>query len=345
MVTVSRTKTSLREVARLAGVSVSTASRVLSGSTHPVGAATKARVLAAAEQLSFAPNRLARALVTARSQTIAALVHDTSDPYFGEILRGLEDVIGANGYSLLVASSDRDPERELDYVRAFQSYQVDGIVFCASAIVDAGYVARLWEVLSSYQRRGGVVVTLSEHPFPVAGARVDNQKTAQLATEHLLGMGHRRIAFISGPQHLAVSQRRLEGYLLALERAGMATDPALITPGDFSLRGGREAVGQVLAGEATALVAANDMLALGAIRGLLDRGVSVPSQVSVVGIDDLTIAEYGPVPLTTVRVPTVELGRQGGRLVLGGLSGASPETLTMSPTLVVRASTAPPPSR
>lgn len=337
-------RTSLRDVARLAGVSVSTASRVLSGSAHPVGATTRARVMAAAERLRFAPNRLARALVTARSQTIAALVHDIADPYFGEILRGIEDAIGESGYSLLVASSDRDPSCELDYVRAFQSFQVDAIVFAASAIMDPGYLARLWDVLGSYRSRGGVVVTLSEHHYPAVGVRVDNQQASAMAMEYLVGLGHRRIGYISGPAQLAVSERRLAGYRQGLERAGLSYDSSLVAPGDFSLRGGRVAAEQLLQGGTTAILAANDMLAIGAIRELVDRGVAVPTELSVVGIDDLAIAEYGPVPLTSIRVPTTELGRQGGRLVLKLLGGGQADNVVLPPELIIRQSAGPPPA-
>ena len=340
-------RTSLRDVARLAGVSTSTASRVLSGSSHPVGEGTRRRVLAAAEQLSFAPNRLARALVTARSLTIAALVHDIADPYFGEILGGLEDVIGRSGYSLLVASSLRDPARELAYIEAFQAYQVDAIVFAASGMTDPGYVANLSALLDPYRRRGGVVVALSEHRYPAPSVRVGNYEAAELAVAHLVGLGHRRIGFIGGPAGLSVSERRLAGYRNGLEVAGLDLDPELVVEGDFSLEGGRAAVGLLVERGVTAVIGANDMLAIGAIRELAELGVLVPGNVSVVGINNVVIAEYGPVPLTTVQAPTTELGRRGGQLVLDLLEKGNDlredETdVVLSPRLIIRKSSGPP---
>jgi LacI family transcriptional regulator len=341
-------RTSLRDVARLAGVSTSTASRVLSGSSHPVGEVTRRRVMAAAEQLNFAPNRLARALVTARSLTIAALVHDIADPYFGEILGGLEDVIGTSGYSLLVASSLRDAAKELAYIEAFQAYQVDAIVFAASGLTDQGYVANLSALLDPYRRRGGVVVALSEHRYPAPSVRVDNYEAAELAVTHLVGLGHRRIGFIGGPAELSVSERRLAGYRKGLDAAGLDL-AELVVDGDFSLEGGRASVGALIERGATAVIGANDMLAIGAIRELAEVGVLVPADVSVVGINNVVMAEYGPVPLTTVEVPTTELGRRGGQMVLAllekGKDRQEDETdIVLSPRLIIRKSSGPPPA-
>jgi len=340
-------RTSLRDVARLAGVSTSTASRVLSGSSHPVGEGTRRRVVAAAEQLNFAPNRLARALVTARSLTIAALVHDIADPYFGEILGGLEDVIGRSGYSLLVASSLRDAAKELAYIEAFQAYQVDAIVFAASGLTDQGYVANLSALLDPYRRRGGVVVALSEHRYPAPSVRVDNYEAAELAVAHLAGLGHRRIGFIGGPAELSVSERRLAGYRKGLDAAGLDPAPGLVVGGDFSLEGGRASVGALIERGATAVIGANDMLAIGAIRELAEVGILVPADVSVVGINNVVMAEYGPVPLTTVEVPTTELGRRGGQMVLALLEKGKDRQeektdIVLSPRLIIRKSSGPP---
>lgn len=340
-------RTSLRDVARLAGVSTSTASRVLSGSSHPVGEGTRRRVLAAAEQLNFAPNRLARALVTARSLTIAALVHDIADPYFAEILGGLEDVIGRSGYSLLVASSRRDPAKELAYVEAFQAYQVDAIVFAASGLIDPNHIADLATVLDPYRRRGGVVVALSEHRYQAPSVRVGNFEASRLAVAHLVGLGHRQIGFIGGPAELSVSERRLAGYRDGLGVAGLDPDSGLVVGGDFSLEGGRAAAGQLIGRGVTAVIGANDMLAIGAIRELAELGARVPADVSVVGINNVGMAEYGPVPLTTVQVPTAELGRRGGELVLALLERKDdqPEEvmdIVLSPQLIIRESSGPP---
>jgi LacI family transcriptional regulator len=335
---------SLRDVARLAGVSPSTASRVVSGSDHPVSAESRARVLEAAQRLSFHPNRVARALATARTQTIGVIVHDTADPYFAQIIRGLEDVVGEHDHALFVASSDRDPETELACIRAFQSHQVDAIVLAASGIDQPEHITDVARLLDLFINRGGSVVSLSENPYPSPGIRIDNHGVTAMATQHLIDLGHQRISFLAGPHELFVSKVRLDGYRSALSWAGIPFDPNLIFDGYFTLQGGREASRQVVAvGDVTGIVAANDLAAVGALRGLAEQGVGVPDDISVIGINDITLTEYAPVPLTTVHVDLTELGRKGAHLVMTLLSGGKPESALMPHWLIPRQSTSPPP--
>jgi LacI family transcriptional regulator len=337
--------TSLRDVARTAGVSVSTASRVLSGSSHPVSEATRTRVLATADRMGFEPNRVARALATARSQTIGVVVHDVSDPYFAEIVRGLEDVAGARDHALFVSSSDRDPDKELALVRAFVANRVDAIVLAASGLTDARYLSQATSVLDRFESRGGVVVSLSQHPYPAPRVTFDNRGGAEAITRHLLELGHRRIAYLSGPPELVVSSIRLAGVRAALEAGGVDLDESLVECGWFSMEGGAEATGRLLArGRPTALLAGNDLMAIGALRRLLDEGLRVPQDVSVAGFDDIEFAAYASVPLTTVHVPLTRLGRLGAQLVLDLLAGNRPTELpSVGAEVVVRASTGPAP--
>lgn len=340
--TASERLTSLRDVARTAGVSVSTASRVLSGSSHPVSATARSRVLDAAERLGFEPNRLARALATARSQTIGVMVHDVSDPYFAEIIRGLEDVAGARDHALFVTSSDRDPDKELALVRALMSHRVDAMILVASGLNNPGYVTELGQLLGRYRALGGVVVTMSEHSYQAPRVVIDNRRAMQSVVQHLVDLGHTSIAYLTGPPELAVSEARLDGYRLALEEAGIAFDEALVACGWFSMEGGAEATEALLAGEPTAMLAANDLMAIGALRRLLDLGRSVPDEVSVAGVDDIEFAAYASVPLTTVRIELAEFGRRGAELAFQLLDGEAPSSpVEMEHELVVRASTGP----
>lgn len=333
---------SLRDVAGRAGVSVSTASRVLSGSTHPVSDATRQRVLAAADELGFAPNRLARALATARSQTIGVVVHDVSDPYFAGIVRGLEDVAGTRDHALFVSSSDRDMDKEMAVLTAFVANQVDAIVLAASGLAIPEYVAAMSTILARFESLGGVVVTLSEHSYQSARVVFDNRGATALIVDHLVELGHHRIAYVAGPDELNVTAVRLEGYRQGLEAAGLDYDDDLVISGNFSLQGGGEAATRLVERGATAILAANDMMAIGALRSLLDQGISVPDDISVAGYDDIEFAAYAPVPLTTVRIPLTEYGRLGARLVLDLLSGQVPdEPPEVHPELIVRASTGP----
>jgi LacI family transcriptional regulator len=309
----------------------------MSGSSHPVSELTRQRVLSAADRLAFEPNRLARALVTARSQTIGVIVHDISDPYFGDIVKGLEDGLEADDYRLFVASSVRDPEKELNYVRAFQAHQVDAIVFAASSITDPGYTETVSGLMRRFQARGGVVVTLSDHV--VGGHRVlfDNRRAVSDMVRYLVDKGHRKIGYIGGPSELEVSRVRLEGYASAVDEHGIDVGPEHVVEGGFTVTGGGAAIAELLARvELTAVLAANDLMAIGAMRHLLDSKVEVPDDVSVAGLDDIAIAEYGPVPLTTMRVPTYEIGRQGAAILLEALGGGEPEDVQVAGDIVER---------
>jgi LacI family transcriptional regulator len=326
----------------MAGVSVATASRVMSGSNHPVSAKTRQRVLSAADRLSFEPNRLARALVTARSQTVGVIVHDISDPYFGEIVKGLEDGLHAEEYRLFVASSDRDPVKELDYVRAFHAHQVDAIVFAASSLTDPSYAETLEALSARFRARGGVVVVLSDHVLEGPRVRFDNRRAVADMLSYLVGRGHRKVAYISGPPELLVSRVRLSGFTAAVAEFGLATGPEYIANGGFTVTGGGAAMHQLLQNvDVTAVIAASDLMAIGAMRQLLATGVAVPTDMSVAGLDDIPIAEYGPVPLTTMRVPTYEIGQKGASLLLEALAGGLPDDVVLHGEIIERESVAP----
>jgi LacI family transcriptional regulator len=334
-------ETSLRHVAWLAGVSVATASRVMSGSTHPVSERTRQRVLAAADSLSFEPNRLARALVTARSQTVGVIVHDISDPYFGDIVKGLEDGMHPEEYRLFVASSERDADKELGYVRAFQAHQVDAIIFAASSLRDSGYIEALRRLAGRFQARGGVIVLLSDHVLEGPRVIFDNHRAVNDMVRYLATRGHRRIGYIGGPPELEVSRVRLGGFNFAVTELGLEAGPDHIADGRFTVTGGGSAVAELVEkAEVTAVLAANDLMAIGAMRYLLTAGIRVPADVSVAGLDDIAIAEYGPVPLTTMRVPTYEIGRKGALLLLEALGGREPTDVRVTGEIIERNSVA-----
>jgi LacI family transcriptional regulator len=292
----------------------------MSGSNHPVNEMTRQRVLSAAARLSFEPNRLARALVTARSQTVGVIVHDISDPYFGDIVKGLEDGLHVDDYRLFVASSDRDPEKELSYVRAFHAHQVDAIVFAASSLTEPAYVRALRDLAGRFRARGGVIVVLSDHLLEAPKVHFDNHRAAVEMVRYLAARGHRNIGYISGPPDLEVSRVREAGFRAAVSELDLPTSPHHITSGHFTFTGGGAAMAELVDHvEVTAVLAANDLMAIGAMRQLLASGLSVPNDVSVAGLDDILLAEYGPVPLTTMRIPTYRIGREGASLVLQAL--------------------------
>lgn len=333
---------SLRDVAASAGVSVSTASRVLSGSSHPVSESTRKLVLDTADRLGFEPNRVARALATARTQTIGVVVHDISDPYFAEIVRGLEDVAGPSDHAIFVASANRDLADELALIKAFAANRVDAIALVASGVRDDEYEREVTRLLARFEERGGVVVKLSEHPYPAPGVRYDNIAGMTAVVEHLVELGHTRIGHISGPPQLLVSEQRSEGYRRALIAAGIEVDPHLDECGWFSMDGGAQAIDSLMGrASPTAVAAGNDLMAIGAMRHLLDSGLRVPDDVSVAGFDDIEFSSYASVPLTTVHVPLRDLGRIGAGQILALVGGesAAVEDAVAPVNLVTRSST------
>jgi LacI family transcriptional regulator len=341
----------LTQVAARAGVSLATASRVLNPhSTHPVGEATRARVLAAAEELNYSSNALARGLVMRRSNTVAVLVHDIRDPYFSESARAIADAANAAGYLTMICNSYRDPATELRYVELIQSQRVAGVHFVGGGFENREYRRALRRHIDAIRGYGGQVVALGPRAERIPGEVPDNRGGARLATEHLLELGHERIAFIDGPRGLRTSAERRTGYLEALQAAGIAEDPRLICEGDYREQGGAAAARELIERRTpfTAIFASTDLMATGALQVLAADGLRVPEDVSLVGFDDVTFARWLSPRLTTVRVPMDEIGTRAMQRLLRLLDGEddSPRLVNVHPTdLVVRDSTAPPATR
>ena len=334
---------SIRTVAEEAGVSIATVSRVLSQADHPVTAETRSRVLEAATRLKFRPSHVARSLVTCSTRTVGAIVHDVADPYFGEILRGLEDTFHIAGYQLIACSSDRDAERELGYMEHLLSQRVDAIVLVGGGIEDDAYQDKVAALLDDYRERGGVVVLLAPNAYDAPSVLPDNWAGSSAMTEYLIELGHRRIGLVGGPSNVRTSAVREDGYRHAMQRAGIF-DPMLMESGRFTMEGGARATAQLLGRhlDITAIFAVNDLMALGALKYLASMEVKVPDQVSVAGFDDIQITEFVGSGLTTVAVGTFALGQEGAHLVMRLLAGQSGRTAAPPVELVIRGSTAPP---
>jgi LacI family transcriptional regulator len=338
-------KASIQQVARHASVSVATASRVMSGANYPVSEPTRQRVLAAAAELRYTPNSLARSLKTQRSFLIGALVGDNADPYFAEIMRGVEEVCSEAGYLTIVCNTDRKPERELRYLHTLRDYRADGVLFAGAGLNEPGYPAQLEQLVQDLQQTGTKAVTLAQHTLQTPSVQADNFAGARQMTAHLIGLGHRRIGFIAGPPNLVAANIRLQGYMAAMAEAGLMIDPTLILPGDFTLAGGERAVeGLAMFPQQrpTALFAANDETALGVLAGLRRLGWGVPTTISVCGFGDLPLARVVAPALTTVRIPLRDLGRAGAHKLLALLRDEHVSPLDVIPTTIVeRETTAP----
>jgi len=325
----------IRDVAEAAGVSIATVSRVLNNKDHPVGAATRRRILHTAESLGYRPNVAARSLRTERSSTVGIIADDIIGPFATKIIRGIQDRLKPRGYLCVIISADWDPEAEREAIHDLVSRSIDGIIFCETwhkAAVEMLDVASKPYVFVHRQ-------------FAVPGqfsAIPDEQFGAQLATAHLIRAGHRRIGYINGPEHFYASEVRLQGYQFELAKAGIPYDPDLVARGDWQVDGGYAAARQLLHAvpRLTALFAGNDLMAAGAIYALRDAGLHVPQDVAVVGYDDREISRIFRPALTTVTLPCYEMGEASAHMLLERMAGGSDagEEVKVRGQLIVRQS-------
>jgi LacI family transcriptional regulator, galactose operon repressor len=338
---------SITDVAKLAGVSPATVSRVVSAAPYAVSAATRERVLDAARTLDYVPNALARGLQKSRSPVVGVIVHDITDPYFSEVVRGVEDAASTAGYLVIICSSDRDAAREASYVRLLRSIRAATVIFAGSGLDDPALNEEVRRHVAAIRGFGGAVVHLSPHAFGEAEVGVDNVAGIAAMVDALVALGHRRIAYLAGPSSLYVGQHRLAGYRRGLEVAGIAFDERRVVSTGFDRDAGAAAVDTLLAGEATftAICAANDLLALGALGRLAELGIDVPGAVSVAGFDDITTAALTAPPLSTVRLPLQAIGRRGFGFAERVLAGGRPRPVVLPTELVLRGSTGPQPAR
>jgi len=304
---------SIEDVARLANVSISTASRVLSSSAHPVSDEKRERVLLAAQELNYSPSLLAQAMVTGDTHIVGVIVGDAADPYFATIVRGVEDVARANHYLVIVCDSDRDPEAELSYIQTLNSYRVDGVIFAGGGLNDDKYLQRIEPILKNFRERGAGCVSLGKQLFPNYSVLIDFRQLVRDATEYLLELGHRKIAYIAGPALLTTTQYRFEGFEAAFKAHHCDINPDYLLEADFTYESGKHAGEMILAMQdrPTAVLASNDLMALGCMNALKAAGVRIPEEISIIGIDDILFAQFVEPSLTTVSIPLYELGKIG----------------------------------
>lgn len=330
-------ETSIREVARRAGVSVGTVSNVLNRPSR-VAATTRARVLAAIDDLGFVRNESARQLRVGRSQTLGLIVPDTRNPLFTDIARGVEDAAAGTGLGVLLCNSAASPGRERRALDLLEQQRVRGLLITP--------VGLRHDHLNRLQERGMAVVLLDRRAphHDRCSVRVDHELGGDIAVSYLVGLGRKRIAYASGPLDGDACQGRHRGALRALERAGLAPDAMinLVQP-ELSVSAGRLAAATLLRLDPrpTALFCGSDLMAVGALHALMRAGVRVPEDVAVVGYDDVELADAAAVPLTTVRQPREDLGRVATELVVE--EGDQPADhrhrhVPLAPELVVRES-------
>ena len=319
-------------VAQAAGVSLSTVSRILNG-TAVVSQDKKLSVDEAIARLGFVPNPVARALAGGRTLSVGVITQAIDSPFYGASLRGIEDELEPAGYSPLFVSGHWTAAGESRCMDVLRSRRVDGIIVLTGRLSD--------QALKAYARNLPVVVTGRTIKAPgLFALNFDNFDGGRLATQHLIQLGHRRIAFVSGDPAHPDANERLRGYRAALEAAAIGYDPALVVPGEYHELSGVLAVDRLLerGQNFTAIFAANDQMAFGVALGLHRRSLRVPDDVSLVGFDDLPTSLYAIPPLSTVHQPAYEVGRLAAAAMLQLLAGATPVAEMPAPRFVARES-------
>jgi len=337
----------IKDIARLAEVSHSTVSRALHGS-HLVDAGTAERIRRIALEAGYLPSAAARSLKTNRSQALGVILSSVDDPFFGEILQGIEEVAQNRGYSLFIAASQRDPERERNIVRAMREHRVDGVIICSASFSS---------VQSSQFFKFGIPIVVvnnqsaEDYRYSIYHDDVDGSRQV---TRHLIQLGHKRIAYLGNSSSGRTTFDRLTGYQQEMAAAGYPILPGFI----HEVPGGGPEEGQLgakhflsLGQRPSALVCYNDMMAIGALKGLQMAGVKVPQDVSITGFDNIVFSSFTNPPLTTFDQPKRFIGEEAARLVLELLDAsaavewaAEPRVRMLKGSLLVRQSSALPTS-
>ena len=333
-------RVSIKDIAKEIGVSHSTVSRALSDSPL-VKAETKARIQRLAQEMGYAPDAIARSLVTQKTHTVGIVVTTITDPFIVEVVQGVEDAAQENNYSVILASSASEPERELAAVEMLRAKRVDGLIVTSSR-VGALYLEHLERIdvpvvlINNHNEQSG------RYTFSVT---VDNRHGGHQAASHLIRRGHHRIAYISGPADHSDDVERMAGYRQALDESGISFDPALVLSGNGRLDGGERALSALanLAERPTAVFCYNDMTAIGLISAARQAGLSVPDDLAVVGFDDIPMAAHFLPPLTTIAQPQRDMGQQAMNMALALMaaddSSAPFSDIVVKAKLIVRKTT------
>jgi LacI family transcriptional regulator len=326
------------DVASRAGVPPSTVSYVINNGPRPVSAVARERVLEAIAELGYQPSEVARSLRTRRTMTIGLVIPDTANPFYGDVARAVEEVSFEQGYTVVLGHSSHLPERELRYAQVLRSKQVDGVIFHPET-PDLSPV--------HFLGRAGIPTVVLERLVPGYHCIVaDDYCGGYMATRHLLDLGHRRIGCVIRTGDPTSSVARVDGYREALVETGIQPDERFIVGSEFGYAAGEAAARELLKfpERPTAVIAHNDIMAIGAMKALVEAGLSVPRDVSVVGFDDIALASYVQPPLTTVFYPKQQMGHAAAELLLQLLARGEvspPKVTTLAVRLIVRGSTAP----
>jgi LacI family transcriptional regulator len=315
--------TTIKDIAREAGLNISTVSRALNNA-YGVNEQTRSHVIAVAARLGYQPNRVARSLVTGQSHSLALVVSDIRNPFFAEVARGAEDAARAGGHDLILCNSDFSADKQMQYVGSLLEKRIDGILMNSVSSLDRKQQEQLAIC--------GIPIVLLNRADPgksFSTVCADNEAGGALVAQYLLRLGHHNIGHLTGPRHHGNMTDRARGFLRALQNSGMKIKPVILY-GENSFQGGYRLAVQLLSQKprVTAIFAANDVMAFGAVRAILEAGLDIPGDISIIGFDNIELSSVMHVPLTTIHQPKYKIGHAAVEVLLhlvGRSSGTAPE--------------------
>ncbi|MEM1486328.1 LacI family DNA-binding transcriptional regulator [Oscillospiraceae bacterium PP1C4] len=334
-------RTTIKDVAAKANLSVTTVSLVLNNKPSKISQKTKELVFKTAKELHYRPNQLAVGLIKKRTKTIGLILSDIRNNFFSSLAKGIEDECRRKGWTLILCNTSDNHQRDIEYINVLASKSVDGILYCMSIDSTLENFQKSYDLLGSLN----LPFVMIDRSYPVpnrAIVRLDHIKGGYMATRHLLELGHKRIACITGPNYLEDSRDRLTGYKKAIKEADIAFDESLIFEGGYDINSGTRAVDDLLGKDFSAVFAFNDMMAYGVCMGLRAHGLQVPADISVIGYDDIFLSEILEVPLTTIKQPIGLMGRAATQKLISIIEREplGEKNTIFEPELIVRKSTA-----
>lgn len=329
-------KVTIGDIAKMANVSKTTVSRIINNKTEGFSAATKEKIIKLIEESNYKPSMIARGLVTKKTKTIGLIIPDITNPFFPSLVRGAEDCANKMGYHIFLSNSDTSIKKESEYLRAFIDKSVDGVILASNTSSD-------YKLL---KQNNIPCVLLDRHVNSEdydAGVFLNNIKGAYLAAKLLLEHGHERIVFITGSLSITTSADRLKGYKKAFEEKGKPLHDDLIVEGDYQIRSGYELTAKLIKQQKkfTAIFAANDLMAIGAIKALKAGNFKIPEDVEVIGFDNIEVSQIIEPSLSTVTQPVYEMGARGAKMLINIIEGKKirKRNIILEPGLVLREST------
>lgn len=327
----------IKDIADIAGVSKTTVSKVLNNKDQKISEATRQKILNIVKEKNYIPNKMAQSLVTKKTKTIGLIIPDIRNPFFTDIARGAEDKAVREGYNIILCNTDENIEKETRAFNTLTEKMVDGIIFAPSSKT---------EFNSSEYKISSKPIVLVDKELNIENLKgvvsLDNEDGTYLEIKHLVGIGHKNILYLSGPLKSEISKNRLKGYKKALKESNIKFNEDLVIQGEYSFEWGYEVVKNLDKINFTAICAANDLIAIGAIKALKERGIKIPQDISVVGFDDIQTANIIEPQLTTIKQNSYNMGYESASILINNLENNeinNIEKMIFKPELIIRSST------